>query len=70
MADQVKLKGPPKGRAAEVLTPEALEFVAGLQREFGARRLELLQARDERQARLDAGESPDFLTATKAVRET
>jgi malate synthase len=70
VADQVKLKGPVTGRAAAVLTPEVLEFVAGLQREFGDRRLELLRARDERQARLDAGESPDFLPATKSVRES
>jgi malate synthase len=68
--EQVKLKGPVSGRAAEVLTPEALEFVASLQREFGGRRLELLKARDERQARLDAGESPDFLPGTKAMRES
>jgi malate synthase len=68
--EKVELKGPVSGRAAEVLTPEALEFVAGLQREFGARRLELLKLRDERQARLDAGEMPDFLPDTKAVRES
>ena len=66
----MELKGPISGRAAEVLTPEALEFVATLQREFGGRRLELLRLRDERQARLDAGESPDFLPATKSVRES
>jgi malate synthase len=68
--EKVELKGPVTGRAAEVLTPEALEFVAGLQREFGARRLELLKLRDERQARLDAGEMPDFLPDTKSVRES
>jgi malate synthase A len=68
--EQLELKGPVSGRAAEVLTPEALEFVAALQREFGGRRLELLRLRDERQARLDAGESPDFLPGTKAVRES
>jgi len=68
--EQLQLKGPVSGRAAEVLTPEALEFVAALQREFGGRRLELLQLRDERQARLDAGESPEFLPSTKSVRES
>jgi malate synthase len=68
--EKVKLKGTVTGRAAEVLTSEALEFVAGLQHEFGGRRLELLKQRDERQARLDAGESPEFLTATKPVRES
>jgi malate synthase len=66
----VELKGPVVGRAREVLTPEALEFVAGLQRGFGERRLELLRMRDERQARLEAGESPDFLASTKQVRES
>jgi malate synthase len=68
--DQVKLKGPVNERAVDVLTPEALEFVASLQREFGVRRLELLKARVERQTRLDAGESPEFLAATKSVRES
>jgi len=69
-SDQPNLKGPVNGRTPEVLTPEALEFVASLQREFGGRRLELLNARKERQVRLDAGESPDFLAATKTVRES
>ncbi len=68
--DRLELKGPISGRAAEVLTHEALEFVAGLQREFGSRRLELLGLRDERQARLDAGESPGFLPTTRSVRES
>jgi malate synthase len=67
---KVKLKGPASGRAAEVLTPQALDFVASLQDKFGARRLELLKLRDERQARLDAGEMPEFLAGTKGVRES
>src|SRR5438105_7017040 len=56
-------------RQDEVLTPEAIEFVAELQRRFGARRRELLQARAERQQRLDAGELPDFLPETSEVRD-
>ncbi len=48
----------------EILTPDALEFVAALQREFGARRIELLKARAERRARLAAGETLDFLPGT------
>jgi malate synthase len=68
--ETAKLKGPVNGRASEVLTAEALEFIAALQREFGARRLELLKARDERQARLDGGESPEFLPGTKSVRKS
>jgi len=32
-----------------VLTPEAVDFVAGLHRRFNARRVELLRRRDQRQ---------------------
>jgi malate synthase len=53
----------------EILTPEALAFVAKLQREFGVRRKECLKRRQERQAALDRGESLDFLPETKHIRE-
>jgi len=52
-----------------VLTPAALAFVADLHRTFEPRRQELLAARVERTARLDAGERPDFLAATQAIRD-
>ena len=51
-----------------ILTPEALAFVADLHRTFEARRQELLAARVERTARLDAGERPDFLASTAHIR--
>ncbi len=54
---------------AGVLTPEALELVAALQRELGGRREELLRARAERQERIAAGELPTFLEETRSVRE-
>ncbi len=54
---------------AQVLTTDALEFVAGLHREFNARRLELLDKRAEIDQRLQNGERPDFLESTKEVRE-
>src|SRR5438270_2719342 len=66
----VGVKGKVEGRAAEVLTPEALNFVARLQREFGGRRQDLLKLREERQARIDAGEMPQFLTTTSSVRDS
>lgn len=53
----------------EVLTPAALEFVAKLEREFGQRRRELLQAREIRQREIDAGVMPDFLPETASVRQ-
>jgi len=68
--EPVEVKGPVVGRAREVLTPDALDFVGRLQREFGGRREQLLRARDERQSRIDAGEMPDFLGATRSVRES
>jgi malate synthase len=65
-----ELLGPVEGRGLEILTPEALAFVAELQRRFNPERERLLAARSERQARLDAGELPDFLEETRELRES
>jgi malate synthase len=64
---EVKGKGTPE--FAEILTPEALNFVAKLEREFGKTRRKLLQQRIERQAEIDAGTMPDFLSSTRHIRE-
>ena len=53
----------------EILTPESIDFLVRLQRAFNPLRLELLEARNARQKRLDAGEKPDFLESTRAIRE-
>src|SRR5688500_15678962 len=45
----------------EVVTPEALAFVANLHRSFNPERERLLADRVRRQERLDAGEMPDFV---------
>ena len=59
----------PMGQDYEtVLTPEALRFVAELERHFGSRRRELLRLREERQIRLNNGELPDFLERTSGIR--
>jgi malate synthase len=65
----VDLRAPVEGRGADVLTVEALEFVAQLHRRFNPVREQLLAARDERQARIAAGEAPSFLPGTEEVRE-
>jgi malate synthase len=65
----VEFRGPVSPRASEVLTAEAVGFVVSLQKEFNRRRKTLLAARAERQTRLDAGERPDFLPETQAVRD-
>src|SRR5690606_6544204 len=59
----------PTPAQAAILTPAALDFLADLQRRFEPRRRELLAARAARQARFDAGELPDFLAETKAIRD-
>jgi malate synthase len=70
MADaDVEIRGPVEERFAEILTPEALGFVAWLQRELGATRAALLQRRAERQAAFDAGARLDFLPETRQLRD-
>ena len=69
-AKSVEFAASTTGRYAEVLTPEAVAFVVGLQRTFNEQRKELLEARAARQKRLDAGERPDFLKETKHIRES
>jgi len=54
---------------AGVLADDALGLVVALQREFGGRREELLEARAKRQQRISAGELPDFLESTRSIRE-
>jgi malate synthase len=53
----------------QILSPEALAFIAELQSHFGSRRAELLEARAARQQKLEAGELPDFLPETRHIRE-
>src|SRR5208337_2510483 len=48
--------------------PEAVELIVALHRNFNQRRKELLQRREQRQADLDAGKTPDFLPETQNVR--
>src|ERR1700761_8720817 len=59
----------PHPSADEVLTPRAIDFLLALHHRFENARRELLAQRDERQIRFDAGERPDFLAETAAVRE-
>jgi malate synthase len=70
VGSDIQLQGPDERDFDRILTPDALEFVAVLQREFGGRRNELLQARGQRRQRLAAGEETlGFLSATASVRD-
>ena len=65
----VQINGSYSPEFAEILTPEALEFVVELQRKFNATRKQLLKNRVERQKTLDQGVLPDFDPDTKAIRD-
>ena len=65
----VEINAKSSGRHDEILSAEALAFIAGLHRRFNRRRLELLVRRLGRQEDFDAGKLPDFLPETKSVRD-
>lgn len=62
------VSAPPVPRSEEVLTPDALAFVADLDERFHERRDELLAARRERRAEIARTGTLDFLPGTAAVR--
>ncbi len=64
----MKLTSPLSSRAAEVINEKALAFVADLHRQFSWRVDEVLARRQERQARFDSGELPNFLPETEKTR--
>src|SRR5438132_5399708 len=68
--DGVELRGPVTGRQEEILTHDAVAFVASLQRRFNGLRKVLLEARVERQARIEAGELPELLPHTREIRDS
>jgi len=64
----VEVLGPIQGGYGEILSPDALTFLAELERRFGPTRQELLARRRDVDARLQAGALPDFLEETKEIR--
>jgi malate synthase len=66
--EELAITAPVSPEFAEILTPDALTFVATLVREFGGRRDELLRKRVEKQIEYDAGNLPDFLPETADIR--
>jgi len=67
--DGVEIRGATGERFDEVLTRDAVEFIARLHRAFDATRRELLGLRRQRQAEFDAGGTLDFLPDTQDVRD-
>jgi malate synthase len=64
----IAVNGYPVERQEEVLTAEALEFIAALHREFDSRRRELLAARARRRAEIARTGRLDFLPETEEIR--
>jgi malate synthase len=65
----IRVDAPITGRADEVLTREALDFLTELQLRFNPTREELLERRERRQEDFARGRRPDFLDETRDVRE-
>ena len=64
--EEITITGTTQGRYAEILTPEAIAFVVALDREFGPRRVQLLDRRRRHRA-VGTGEL-DFLVSTRHIR--
>jgi malate synthase len=67
--DGIEVRGPLEGPGAAIVSGEALAFLAGLHREFDFTRRRLLDDRQRRLARLNAGEHLGFRSDTGEVRE-
>jgi len=70
MPQGVEILGTITPESAEILTQQAVAFVAKLARKFEARRRELMTLRAMRQGEFDAGRRPDFLPETRHIRES
>jgi len=67
--DGIEIRGRLAPGFEEIVTTGAVAFIAKMERAFRRRRADCLRRRHEGQARLDAGESLDFLSKTKHVRD-
>lgn len=70
LPEAVAISGEMSAEFQQILTPQALAFVAKLSRKFEQRRRELMALRVRRQADFDAGKLPDFLPETRNIRES
>jgi malate synthase len=65
---EVQITRPVSGAQSQILTEEAIRFLAKLARNFEDSRQELLRKRHARQQEIDAGRMPDFLPETAPIR--
>jgi len=69
-AESIRLEGDLTPEQEQIATPEALRFVALLDREFRSKRKQLLGRRRELAECWDSGWRPDFLEETRELRES
>ena len=67
--DTMQINGAFNEEYAEILTPEALQFLYNLHVKFNGRRKLLLEKRKEYQKKIDEGIMPNFLESTRHIRE-
>src|SRR5664279_242207 len=67
--EAIRIAGPHADAQPGILTPQATEFLLALHTRFEPMRQALLQERKNRQARLDAGQLPQFQEASLPTRE-
>ncbi|CAG7845851.1 Malate synthase A [Pseudoclavibacter triregionum] len=65
----IQINGPMEDRFDEILTPEALDFLARLHEAFADRRVELLRERARRRKAVAEGKDLGFLEETRRIRE-
>src|SRR5689334_8639933 len=70
MTSPAVVRGPRVDEIDRVLTPDALDFLGRLAREFEPRRQAILAARAARAKRIAAGEQLGFLSETAPVRDS
>lgn len=68
-SESILINAPGSAERERILTGDAINFLATLEREFRRRRQELLNQRKLRQAEIDRGQMPDFLAETASIRE-
>ena len=68
--EAIRITGQLTKSQSSILTPQAIEFLLALHTRFEPVRQSLLEERKQRQARLDAGEKPQFSESTRTVRES
>src|SRR5579863_1091560 len=65
----LEVTGPVLDAYRQILTTDALEFLAHAAKRFEGRRLQLLESRAVRQRELDSGKMPNFLEETAGIRQ-